>query len=219
MSAIARVNNLELRLASDASEIHAAQRLRYNVFYEEMGAIPNEATIESQIDRDRFDDIADHLIVVDIEQTETALPAVVGCYRLLRNTVAKAHGGLYTSGEFDLSVLDSRSDEVVELGRSCVHPDFRNGTVMQLLWRGVAHYIDQFQIGIMLGCASLPGTDLEHLAPALSYLKTNFLAPPEFRPRALDRYYVDIGERLFDTCVAGKPCYRRCSRLISGWAA
>jgi putative hemolysin len=104
--------------------------------------------------------------------------------------VARAHDGFYTAGEFDLSGITAPIGELMELGRSCVEASYRTGAVMQLLWRGIADYIDGNRVGLMLGCASLPGTDPDAVAPLLSYLHHHHLAPPELRPRALPERFV-----------------------------
>ena len=192
MIVITRANDLELRLVDDGPEVDAAQALRYRVFYEEMGAIPSPAMRATRRDADRYDSLADHLVVVDVERTaDPRRPHVVGCYRMLREAVARHHGGLYTAGEFDLAGVRAPYGEVMELGRSCVDADYRTGGVMQLLWRGIADYLDTHRVGLMLGCASLPGTDPDAVAPALSYLHHHHLAPAEYRPRALAHRRVD----------------------------
>ncbi len=189
MTILARANQLELRLSRDPVAIEAAQRLRYRVFYEEMGAVPTPAMLASRIDSDRFDEVADHLVVVDLERGTERQPSVVGCYRVLRESVARAGGGFYTAHEFDLGGVRCADGEIMELGRSCVEPEYRTGAVMQLLWRGIADYIDSHRVGLMLGCASLPGTDPEAAAMVLSFLHHNVLAPEGLRPRALpDRF-------------------------------
>ena len=189
MTTLARANHLELRLTRDAAAIEAAQRLRYRVFYEEMGAVPSPAARAARIDRDQFDELADHLVVLDLERGSAREPCVVGCYRMLRESVARARGGLYTAREFDLSGVRCASGEILELGRSCVEPEYRTGAVMQLLGRGIADYIDRHRVGLMLGCASLPGTDVEAASMVLSFLHHNVLAPEGLRPRALaDRF-------------------------------
>lgn len=188
------VNDLELSLTRQPELIRAAQDLRYRVFYEEMGARADAALLASRRDADAFDVVADHLVVIDRRRGSTGAPRVVGCYRLLRGTVARDHGGFYSAAEFDLDVLAGRTDELVELGRSCVAVEYRNGTVMQLLWRGIAHYLERHGLRIMIGCASLPGTDLEHLWPTLAYLATHHLAPVELRPRAVAGRMVALPE-------------------------
>jgi putative hemolysin len=190
MTILARANQLELRLGRDPSEIEAAQRLRYRVFYEEMGAVPTAAMRASRMDADRFDAMADHLLVVDLERGIERRPCVVGCYRVLRESVAGDRGGFYTAEEFDLGHLRCGDGELMELGRSCVEPEYRTGAVMQLLWRGIADYIDHHRVGLMLGCASLPGTDPDAAAMVLSFLHHHVLAPPELRPKALAGRFV-----------------------------
>ena len=182
---------LEVRLATDAAEIEAAQALRYRVFYEEMTARPSPEMAARRRDHDAFDDHCDHLLVID-----TSLPprasAVVGTYRLLRRNVALRHSGFYSSAEYDISALLDYPGEILELGRSCVDAVYRSSATMQLLWRGISSYISRYRVGLMFGCASLPGTQPRDLALPLSYLHHRHLAPPALRPRALPERYVGM---------------------------
>lgn len=183
-----RAGNLGLRLAETAAEIDAAQALRYRVFYEEMGAHPDAATRASQRDRDAYDTVADHLLVLDHDLGDGA-EAVVGTYRLIRRPGAERLGGFYSAAEYDLSPLLAYDGQIMELGRSCVAGAYRTRGTLQLLWRGIAAFVFRNGIDVMFGCASLRGTDLEALAPQLSYLHANHLAPAALRPRAVpDRY-------------------------------
>lgn len=183
-----RAGNLGLRIAETAAEIDAAQALRYQVFYEEMGAHPDAATRASRRDHDDFDAVADHLLVLDHNLGEGP-EAVVGTYRLIRRQGAEKLGRFYSAAEYDLAPLLAYPGEVMELGRSCVAEAYRTRGTLQLLWSGIAAFVFRHRIDLMFGCASLHGTDPEALAPQLSYLHTNHLAPPELRPRALaDRY-------------------------------
>ena len=179
---------LEVRLAATRDEIAAAQALRYRVFYEEMGATPRGEVARSRRDRDQFDSYCDHLLVID--RARDADGAVVGTYRLLRRSVADRHGGFYTETEFDIAPLLAVEGELLELGRSCVEAAYRTRPTMQLLWRGIGEYSFRHDIKVMFGCASLPGTDIQALAPALSYLHHYHLAPPSLRVRALPERYV-----------------------------
>src|SRR3712207_8123570 len=105
MTSIARAaNQLELRLVTGGPELAAAQRLRYQVFYEELGAVPTAAARAARTDVDRFDALADHLVVLDPDSSTGRQPGVVGCYRMLRESVARQHGGFYTAREFDLKI-------------------------------------------------------------------------------------------------------------------
>jgi putative hemolysin len=186
-------NNFIVRLAETPGEIEAAQALRYRVFYEEMTAHPTAEMRRRHLDFDAYDSICDHLLVIDSEaRDEAGEPAVVGTYRLLRRSVAERHGGFYTAQEFDVSSLLHRPGEIVELGRSCVEPSYRSRGVVQLLWRGLAAYVLHYDIDVLFGCASFPGTEPEAMSEALSYLHHFHLAPRSMRPRALDHHYVSM---------------------------
>lgn len=190
MTSLARSGPLEARLVLDRAELVAAQELRYRVFFEEQGAVADPVTRRARRDVDRFDGLADHLVVIDHERSTARRPAVVGCYRLLRESVARRGGGFYSEAEFDLAPLLARPreperGELLELGRSCVDPAYRNGTVMQLLWRAIALYLDAHDCSLMLGCASLPGSDVAAVAGQVRYLHERHLAPLGLRPVAL----------------------------------
>lgn len=180
---------LAVRLAETPAEVAAAQALRYRVFYEEMGARPDERTLRWRRDVDEFDAICDHLLVLD-RARGAGSEAVVGTYRLIRREAALRHGSFYSAAEYDISPVLAYPGAVLELGRSCVDAGYRTRPTMQLLWRGIAAYIFHYGIEVMFGCASLPGTDPSALALPLSYLHYHHLAPPELRPRALDDRYV-----------------------------
>lgn len=186
------VGNLAVRLARNEDEILASQRLRYRIFYEEMAARPTPEMAANRRDFDRYDAFCDHLLVVD--RTAGANPEnyLVGSYRLLRRSVAEAHGGFYTADEFDIARLEALPGEILELGRSCVALEHRTRPTMQLMWRGIAAYVFHYDIGMMFGCASLAGTDVDAVALPLSYLHHFHLAPEAFRTRALPGRYVDM---------------------------
>lgn len=186
-----RAGNLEVRLATDAAEIEAAQKLRYHVFYQEMAAKPSEAMAASKRDFDDYDTVADHLLVIDNARGRGA-DAVVGTYRLIRRPAAEKMGRFYSASEYDISKLVNFPGNVLELGRSCVDALYRNGTTMQLLWRGIAAYIFQHDVEVMFGCASLPGVDVDTLGLPLSYLYYYHLAPPALRPVALPGLYTEM---------------------------
>ena len=181
---------LELRMARDDEEVRALQRLRYRVFYEEMKAEPIGSMADEKRDFDEFDEICDHLIVCDTARQGEE--SIVGTYRLLRRSVAETFGKFYTAGEYDISKLLEVDGELVELGRSCVDMNYRAGAAVQALLRGLGAYVDQYDIRIMFGCASLHGTDPNTLALPLSHLEYNLPAPDYLRPRALDHLYVDM---------------------------
>jgi putative hemolysin len=182
-----RHGTVEVRLARTDAEIREAQRLRYRVFYEEMTAIPSDAVLAERRDFDRFDPFCDHLLVIE---HAGSVPAVIGTYRLLRRSGAAQAGGFYSAGEFDIGPILSVDGEILEVGRACVDAAHRNRPSMQLLWRGIASYAIHYDVRIMFGCASLPGTDPQALARPLSYLHYNHLAPIAIRARALPGRYV-----------------------------
>ena len=186
-----RSGPLQVRLADSDADVDAAQALRYRIFYEKLGAqaLPDMAL--RRRDADRFDALCDHLLVLDHDRG-TAADAVVGTYRLLRRETAARFGGFYSAAEFDISSLVHQPGEVLELGRSCVDPAYRQRSAMQLLWAGIAAYVFHYDIVLMFGCASLPGTDADALALPLSYLYHHHLAPPALRPRALADRYVNM---------------------------
>lgn len=183
--------NFEVCLAPSAEAIDAAQALRYQVFYGEMAAMPTPAMRARQRDFDPFDDICDHLLVIDRERSNGTV-CVAGTYRLLRRSVALQHGGFYSQQEFDLGGLLDQQGELMELGRSCVAADYRSRGVMQLLWRGLAAYVRTYDIHLMFGCGSFPGTEPDAMGAQLSYLHHFHLAPQSMRPRALPQYYVPM---------------------------
>lgn len=200
-----RFGALEVRLARSASEVEAAQRLRYSVFYEEMGAWPDATTADLKRDFDDIDSYADHLLVIDNQRPENG--GIVGTYRVLRRCHAKAHGGFYSAGEFDLAALLDWPGEVMELGRSCVHADYRRGAILQLLWGGIAAYAREHKAGLLFGCASFPGRDPAAMALGLGYLHQYHMAPWSLRPRARDSRYVAMDampSHLIDEQVALK---------------
>ena len=178
------------RLARTEADIRAAQRLRYRVFVEEMGANASPAEHADRREADDFDAFCDHLILEDSQRTPSdPLDGVIGVYRLLRGSVARQNGGFYTAAEFDLSPLESHAGETLELGRSCVDAEYRGGAAMQLLWMALARYIDEHDLGLLFGCASFHGADMEPLAMPLAYLHHHHLAPENLRARVLPRHY------------------------------
>jgi putative hemolysin len=140
---------IEVSWAKHQDEVREAQRLRYQVFANEMGArLP--VTIAGH-DIDLFDDYCEHLLVRD-GNTGT----VVGTYRVLTPAQAKRVGGTYTDTEFDLTRLRNVRERMVELGRSCVHADYRHGGVILSLWGALFEFMSRNQLDTMIGCASIP---------------------------------------------------------------
>jgi putative hemolysin len=162
-------------LARTESEVREAQRLRYKVFAEEMGAhMPGK---EERLDQDMYDPFCDHLLVRDVDTNE-----VVGTYRILAPEQARDANGYYSEGEFDLSRLGNLRDRMVEVGRSCVHPDYRGGGVITLLWAGMAQYMLKNNYDYLIGCASISMADGGHNAASIyNKVKQDSMSPLEWR--------------------------------------
>ena len=190
-----RIGDLEVRLASGRSDILRAQRLRYEVFYEEMSAKPNAVAAMRRLDQDSYDAVCEHLLVVDtspeLHGTERwahrRRPRVVGTYRVLRQEIAEQSSlGFYTQGEYDIGPLlrAKRDYRFMELGRSCVMKPYRSKRSVELLWHGLWTYIREHKVDVMIGCASFEGTDPGAHTMALSYLHHYAMAPQDWRCNA-----------------------------------
>lgn len=169
------VPHLSLSLARTENEMREAQALRYKVFAEEMGArLP---TSEPGIDKDIFDPYCDHLLVRDNTTLE-----VVGTYRILSPKQARKIGGYYAESEFDLTRLYHIYDRLVEVGRSCVHPAYRQGATISLLWAGLTRYMQQHHYDYLMGCASIGMHDGGHAAASIyRRLSLEHMSPIEWR--------------------------------------
>lgn len=180
-----------VRLADSDADVAAAQRLRYKVFVEEMGAQADADERADRCERDEFDPYFDHLLLIDNERAETdPMDSVAGVYRLMTGAMARRGIGFYGASEYDLGKLQTYPRETVELGRSCVAPEHRGGTGMHLLWSGLGQYVAERNIEIMFGVASFPGADIDRLAEPLSYLHWNHLAPADLRVRTQPDHFV-----------------------------
>jgi len=179
-----RSGDLETYLAVSKRDIEDSQRLRYEVFYNEMGADPKASLIKG-LDVNSYDAYAEHLIVKDVVQDR-----VVGTYRLLRSAGALKHGSFYSEGEFDLSKLKQlEGGELLEVSRSCVHIDYRSQRVVSLLWRGLVEYILHYGVTHLFGCGSFSGNDVRAIAHPLSYLYHYHLLPESWRVSALPEFF------------------------------
>ncbi|WP_212523101.1 GNAT family N-acyltransferase [Actibacterium sp. MT2.3-13A] len=181
--------HFELRLARTPEDLRAAQRLRYEVFVAELGGDGALVDHDARLERDEFDPFYDHLLLIDTRRDAAALDHVVGVYRLLRDDQAARLGRFYVEDEYDLSVLKQSGRRLLELGRSCLHRDYRGGTAMYQLWQGLAGYVLEHGIEVLFGVASFHGTDIEALRMPLSYLHHAHLAPPELRVRAQPAHF------------------------------
>jgi putative hemolysin len=210
-----RAGSLEVRLAETPAEVAAAQALRYRIFYEEMAARPSDEMARERRDFDAFDTIADHLLVID-HAIGSGPRGVVGTYRLIRRPAAARIGRFYTADEYDIANLLALDGELLELGRSCVSSDYRSGQTMQLLWRGIAAYVFQYDIGLMFGCASIPGVEPDDLAVPLSYLYHYHLAPPALRVSAVPERRTEMAI-LEPTRIDRRAAYAQLPPLIKGY--
>jgi len=170
-------NSLCVRLAQTDQEVRAAQALRYQVFVHELGGDGESVDHARELEIDRFDPFCDHLCLWD-----TASQTLVGAYRVLTSVGAQKAGAFYSESEFDISGLLSTGRNVLELGRSCLHPDFRGGDAIFHLWAALSDYIKKNNIDLLFGVASFHGTDTAKLAHPLSFLHHKHLAPTAIRP-------------------------------------
>ncbi|MBN2907279.1 MAG: GNAT family N-acetyltransferase [Rhodobacteraceae bacterium] len=182
-------DHFQLRLAETEDDLRAAQRLRYEVFVSELGGDGAMVDHANRLERDAFDPHYDHLVLVDTRRDAAALDHVVGVYRLLTGERAAELGRFYTEDEYDLTVLKQSGRKLLELGRSCVHRDYRGGTALYHLWNGLADYVMQRGVDILFGVASFHGTDVNTLAEPLSLLHHRYLAPEPLRVRVQPAHF------------------------------
>jgi putative hemolysin len=168
-----------IRLARSAEEVRAAQQLRFEVFNLELNE-GLEQSYATGLDEDPFDAVCDHLIV---EQVATG--HVVGTYRLQTGVSAAKKLGYYCAQEFEFSVFEPLRNEIVELGRACVHRQHRNLVVLGLLWKGIADYATGRGARYLIGCSSLTSQNPAEGASAYSELCRNHLVGPPFRTTPL----------------------------------
>lgn len=204
------MSNFAAKITRDQSEIREAQRLRFEVFNLEMKkGLPS--SYQQGLDVDDFDPLCDHLIVRDLKKD-----TVVGTYRLLLGSEARSHFGFYSEREFDLEKIKDLKEELLEMGRSCSHQDYRDGTLMLLMWEAIAEYVKRHRVRYLFGCASLMTTQPHEVSQFYSLLKESAYAPEEFRvyPRPEKSFPV-----LNDTVKIGErqALYSRLPSLIKGY--
>lgn len=176
--------DFHVKLAQTKEDLRAAQRLRYEVFVSELGAGGPFVDHAQRLERDDFDPFADHLLLSDQNRRK-----VVGVYRLMRPEMAARAGQYYSASEFDLTVLEQSGKKLLELGRSCLHVDYRGGTAMHHLLSALARYVAEHRIEVLFGVASFHGTDLSRLTGPLSLLHHRHLAPANLRPKSLKNVF------------------------------
>ena len=168
----------EARYATTAEELEQAQRLRYQVLFKDSNGNPGAERSAGEIDKDQWDEHADHIIVSDSRLNGTQ---VVGTLRLVSNKKLPAGQAFYTEQAFDLANIRNRYDHLVELGRFCISPDTRNGIVLALIWKLASNYILKNQVDLMLGCASFHGTDATQHWREFGFLQKNALTPADLQ--------------------------------------
>ncbi len=181
-----RAPEFSLRLAQTEADYHGAARLRYDVFVAELGGDGALVDHEARLELDAFDPHYEHMILLDHARPGTESDQVVGVYRLMRSDRLATGAQFYSESEYDLTRLRQSGRRLLELGRSCVHADYRGGTAMHELWQGLAAYVAEHGVEVLFGVASFHGTDIEALAGPLSLLHHRHLAPHELRVRAHD---------------------------------
>jgi len=217
---LGRLGSLEVRLAQNKRDVKRAQKLRFHVFYENGTAVADAITMLARRDKDGFDAVCDHLLVIDhaARPSLSGKQPVVGTYRLLRQDVASSHGGFYTEDEFDISGMIDRHRALrfLELGRSCVLPRYRNKRTVELLWHGIWSYVRRHQVDVMIGCASFEGTDPDRLALPLSFLHHYASAPDVWRARANSARHVEMN-RMAKEAIDPKLALHQLPPLIKGY--
>jgi putative hemolysin len=221
----AKIGPLEVRLAKSKADVRRAQRLRYEVFYREMAAVPTAKARKRGRDEDRYDAICDHLLVVDTtvpsdkKRPWSRASKVVGTYRILRQSVAERHDGFYSQAEYNIAPLIARKRKThrfLELGRSCVLKPYRNRRTVELLWQGLWTYVREHRMDVMLGCASFPGIDPKEHAVALSYLHHFASAPPDWNVEAQPDQYVEMN-MIEKSAINLKDALKAMPPLIKGY--
>jgi putative hemolysin len=172
----------EVRLAGSDVDVQAAQRLRYQVFVKEMGATGALVDHVLQLERDRFDTHAQHMLLLD--KARAAEDQVVGVYRIMTEDMAATAGQFCCEDEYDLTVLRESGLRLLELGRSCLHQDYRGGPGILHLWAALSDYITTHAIDVLFGVASFQGTDLAANKQSLSMLHHRYLVPEKLRVTA-----------------------------------
>jgi putative hemolysin len=217
---LGRLGALEVRLSREKRDVKRAQKLRYRVFYKDGTAIADATTLLARRDKDGFDKICDHLLVIDhaASPSMSGRQPVVGTYRLLRQDVAMKHGAFYTENEFDIAGLIDRHANLrfLELGRSCVLPPYRNKRAVELLWHGIWSYVRRHRLDVMIGCASFEGTDPDRMALPLSFLHHYAQAPDAWRASAHPSRRIEMN-RVAKEAINPKAALHEMPPLIKGY--
>ena len=210
-----RIGNLETRLAESSSEIKEAQRIRFRVFCEEMSARKDLRSRLTGREEDGHDRACDHLLVFDIETTPKK---VVGTQRFMVKTSSEPGSAFHSQNQFDFEALARQHPAMnfMELGRSCILPEYRNKRTMELMWHGTWAYALQNQVDVMVGCASFPTSDLEEISPQLGFLNKQSTATKPWSVNATAKNPICMSA--FDTSMDNdKQIFRQLPTLIKGY--
>ena len=188
--------NFTIKIAESNFEIKKAQSLRYKIFFKEKKIKKKSFKLLLQRDYDFYDKISDHLIIID--NNREIRDNVIGTYRLLRGNCAKLYRGFYTEQEFDTSNLKKNfsSKDILELGRSCVHPQYRSGIILKLLWQGISNYIKMYKIKILMGCASFHGTNPSKFKDEFSLLYESYRLPEDYDVKSLQSNEISFNKNI-----------------------
>ena len=204
--------NYTIKIAKSNFEIKKAQSLRYKIFFKEKNIKRKNLKSLLQRDYDFYDKISDHLIIIDNDRQ--VKDNVIGTYRLLRGNNAKLYKGFYTEQEFDISNLKKNfsSKDILELGRSCVHPAYRSGIILKLLWQGISKYIKIYKIKILMGCASFNGINPSKFKDEFSLLYDSYRLPKNYNVKSLQDNKVLFGKKINHSTIL-----HRLPPLIKGY--
>ncbi len=196
--------NFTIKIAESNFEIKKAQSLRYKIFFKEKKIKKKSFKFLLQRDYDFYDKISDHLIIID--NNREIRDNVIGTYRLLRGNCAKLYRGFYTEQEFDISNLKKNfsSKDILELGRSCVHPQYRSGIILKLLWQGISNYIKMYKIKILMGCASFHGTNPSKYKDEFSLLYESYRLPEDYDVKSLQSNEISFNKNINHSTTLNK---------------
>ena len=196
--------NFTIKIAESNFEIKKAQSLRYKIFFKEKKIKKKSFKFLLQRDYDFYDKISDHLIIID--NNREIRDNVIGTYRLLRGNCAKLYRGFYTEQEFDISNLKKNfsSKDILELGRSCVHPQYRSGIILKLLWQGISNYIKMYKIKILMGCASFHGTNPSKFKDEFSLLYKSYRLPEDYDVKSLQSNEISFNKNINHSTTLNK---------------
>ncbi|HQP91748.1 MAG TPA: GNAT family N-acyltransferase [Candidatus Omnitrophota bacterium] len=163
-----------VKLAENRGDIESAQRLRYEVFNLELKC--GKTSDSKGLDVDSFDEICDHVLIIDKKSGRT-----IGTYRLLLRSKLGSKGSFYSEGEFDLGNIRSIKGEILEMGRSCVHKDFRSSSILLLLWQRILSYVEDHHVNYIIGVPSVYSKESMEINPVYSLMKKSYYSNDRFR--------------------------------------